>query len=679
MSALFYDVNTGYFYAIDDPVNSDEMLVVHVYDWERSAVNSAVDGQPTYPITLPLGSFTEAIINPDSNMVMVYHKLDDFSTYILGATQGSHDISAVLISTEFDDITLSPGGGVYGVDSSKGDMAEFLPLTWQYNLQFTNLNSPSAIAYNGDVGDEYLVIAGEFVKVYDMSSGVISSEEVVSFGLDFTPNDMIAGPSGYTYLVGNGGNLAILSANPWVGPIAVNQADAADGDILSLDFIVDIDSDYSVYLNGDRAGSGDLLVSGTTLKNATEVVDVVVEGWLEGTNFLYILAVDPFTGLTGHGRIEVVVDNPPGAVVLTDSNIGFADGALSLSFAGIVDADLDYYEIYVSDAPFLAEDYSDGGPGEPIAIDAVGGESISYTIEDLVNNVTYYIGVRAIDEKGTPGPMSNVITGIPQPAFTATDLAGETGGLACSSSGAGGLAGGLALGLGLVGMLGRRGRSVAAAALVAGLMAPQAADAVNPFIPDASPAWGNFEVRYGWVTFVDENINDVYMYGDHQGNMLHLEGGPQIFRFIEIDFGVGFLQEIAYKPAADGTRSGEKTMMSWIPLSLDISGRLHFWDEQPIVPYVRYGGDYVFWWELDDDGSGGKNRVAGSKAGHHFGFGGSLLIDLLAPRRASQLEAVSGINDTYVTVEWRRQWIGKQSEGLDFSADLLTVGLKIDY
>jgi hypothetical protein len=128
-------------------------------------------------------------------------------------------------------------------------------------------------------------------------------------------------------------------------------------------------------------------------------------------------------------------------------------------------------------------------------------------------------------------------------------------------------------------------------------------------------------------------------------------------------------------------------MMTWWPLMADASLRGHIFDEQPVVPFFRYGWDYVPWSEKDDNGAGGKNVIRGAKLGHHWAVGGAILLDLIGPQRASLLEAQSGINDSWITVEYRDQvvddrnapWAKPEGEGLVFSGASLTVGIKIDY
>ena len=103
------------------------------------------------------------------------------------------------------------------------------------------------------------------------------------------------------------------------------------------------------------------------------------------------------------------------------------------------------------------------------------------------------------------------------------------------------------------------------------------------------------------------------------------------------------------------------------------------------MPYASYGRDWVIWSEKVDDGTGELSGVSGVKFGWHWSAGIGILLDTFDYRRASLLEASSGVNDSYITVEYREQRIEKGSavaEGedqLSFSGRMITVGLKLDF
>lgn len=294
--------------------------------------------------------------------------------------------------------------------------------------------------------------------------------------------------------------------------------------------------------------------------------------------------------------------------------------------------------------------------------------------------------------------MSPVLSEMPRPTLTAAGAADDRGGPACATGGGGTLGLGV-LGLGLVAVL-RRRREVALIALLGGLLCPsvdalaqddaseeddegsrrgRASSWRDRFERDETPAWSSFELRYGSLAFSDANLQTIY--GDRSG-ILYLEGGPQLFRVLEIDLGLGYLGKKGNTVDSGGVLSTEEVRMNWLPLSLGGTLRLHVLDEQPIVPYALAGGDWVFWREtpLDADGAARPSaRVTGSKFGWHWGAGGNILIDNLAPRRASRLEATTGINDTWLTVEYRQQFIARGGPGLDLSGWSISAGLKLDY
>jgi hypothetical protein len=128
----------------------------------------------------------------------------------------------------------------------------------------------------------------------------------------------------------------------------------------------------------------------------------------------------------------------------------------------------------------------------------------------------------------------------------------------------------------------------------------------------------------------------------------------------------------------NGLQSAEFTNLTVVPLSLGATGRLHIIDDQLLVPYAGIGVDAFFWRESWDAGFGVKERVVGTKRGSHLTAGIDLMLDPFAPGRASLLEAQTGINDSYVVFEWRKQVNGVDS-GLSLSGQTLLIGLKLDY
>ena len=270
--------------------------------------------------------------------------------------------------------------------------------------------------------------------------------------------------------------------------------------------------------------------------------------------------------------------------------------------------------------------------------------------------------------------MSNVVSERPRETFGASDLAGETGGYGCDTSS--GVAG-WTLAFGACLMAVARRRSIAAVGLVVlGVSHPAAAS--DSEWPQSGSEWsdfvgGSFEARYSSLDLSDENLTQVF--GDEGHNVLWIEIGPTLFDLVEVTGAFGYYSETGKRVDSNGDQSAEDDTMLAIPLTVDATFRLDVLPEQLIVPFVGVGYDYWLWQESWTGG----NTVQGGKVGTHTTYGAHLLLDLFQPSRASRLQASSGITDTFITVEYRQQTVGDKSDGLTFSADVFSIGLKLDY
>lgn len=685
---------------------------VHAVDPDSLAVDAAFLGG--YPVAVQTWSgFREAVTT--SGQLVLHHTADRISAVTLGANPGVLS-STPTLPIDVADMTPSHANGVYAVDVD-GWLAEYLPASAQWRVLLDDFPAPRGVGASLDPDDRWIVVAGSTVRVHTVDgNGNIDATPAWTSGPDGTRDirDIVVS-DGYAFGGGGTGRLHVLTARPWLDPsrISLSPESLRAGEVATLTFTTSQAGTWEVRVGGTREGNGRLLASGEV--SAADVgQDVVVElaaeadVWSEGDNDVYVLLTSS-RGLVGHARATVFVDTPPQPPKLSQENLTFSDGALLLSFPGIHDEDLERYEIYVSTTPFTPEEWPTGGPPwdgstkltTPILVTQAPGEAVRQRIAPLENDVKHYIAVRAYDRGGLEGPMSRVISETPRPTYSASDLAGDEGGTPCSTSPwSGGL---LAAAASALLVLRRRSGLLAAVLVAVSALAPVGAlageaDLMTPEEArklekqerkkerwrDLTPVYGNFELRYGILDIDDPHIEAVY---DGPFDVLMAEVGPQFWRVLELDFGLGFIQEIDRKIDARGLKSGEVTMLTMWPLSLDATFRLHVFDEQPLVPHARFGFDYVLWSEKVDDGFGGKVTTRGAKTGNHVGLGVGLLLDVFARRRASLLEAQTGINDTWLVVEWRRQFVDGRSrpwgepvsEGLDFSGDMVTAGLKLDF
>ncbi len=118
-------------------------------------------------------------------------------------------------------------------------------------------------------------------------------------------------------------------------------------------------------------------------------------------------------------------------------------------------------------------------------------------------------------------------------------------------------------------------------------------------------------------------------------------------------------------------RSGDSTRLMLIPTSLSLVYRfdvLALRANIPIVPYAKAGLDWVYWSVSDGNGRvangtmGGRGR--GGTTGYHGAVGLAFMLDAFDPGSAQEFDAETGINHTYVFVEFRHSEInglGKQN------------------
>ena len=542
--------------------------------------------------------------------------------------------------------------------------------------------------------DEEFVVAdggrGEFVFFpYSASSGqpgndeqdslsfpdeAIEDEQVREFGLI----------SGYAVAGTSAGSLWILTDRPWVEASDPSPSFAIDGDEITVDFTSDTAGDWELRLSGDST-SVEILDSGTITADGQASATFTVDSrFVEGINRLEVV-VDA-DGYQGHDVVLLDVDNPPSKVSLNDDNLGFGNAQLTLSFDGITDEDLDYYQIYLTVTPFERADWDSGGPefdgtdsleSADLQITAEPGAHVTKTLSPLTNGVTYYLAVRAHDLGGQEGEMSTVVSETPAETFSSAEMAGEEGGI-CGTPGraSAALAG---LGLLIVGLRRRRGAALAALCL-ATLALPRAGMAKEKSAEhDPARRQGGLQLRYGPINLKDSSLTDVF--GTSGNQVFWLEAGPSIGDILEFTAGLGFFQEMGWLVSEDGRRSDEHDMLTVFPITVNATARLDFLDEQVLVPYGSAGGDFWPWREnwYESADVAGTDSVSGAKLGWHWAAGGQLLLDVFEPSRASRLQARTGIDDSYLTFEYRQQQVGNWQTGLRFTGSSWSLGLKFNY
>jgi MYXO-CTERM domain-containing protein len=718
LDGVWFDAASGLLYALAAAKDGNPGIL-HAVDPDTLAVDAA---GTNHPKTLATNGFYEGVVlttNVAAPTLVISHGGSNMSHLALGTGLSSFVVSGAAGGFGCNDMCPAPSGDVFCVDPA-GSIARYQLASRQFLSLGLRLDAPRGVGASLDPDDGWIAVTGNQVYVWEMTDPLtVNVADGTYYESDpdaDNPIQDIVTSDGYLFGGGEAGYIHVVTQNPWIYPQTVILTKVvgdtrtepevfSSGDTVELLFAANKEGTFEYRVGGERWTDGGSLVASGPVETLVPPIGepfvggidtfVVDDRFAEGLNEVWI-TVESELGDVGHAAASLVVDNPPGAPGVS---VGFGDGSLDVVVNGIPDADLSHYLVWISDAPFRAEDFATGGPTtfrEPRRLTGAPGTDPSTTLTGLVNGRTYYVAARSYDKAGAESEMSAVKSGSPRDVYSAAGDVGEQGGSPCATGGSA-ASGGLALlAAGL--LVSRRRRvgavgAVAAALLLTPLAARAQSAADDPWWrQDTTPARANFEMRYGVINLLDDAIERHYQQNAH--NLLMVEVGPQLFHVLELDLGTGFFQELDFLRDSGGTPSSQRTMLTWWPLQVDGTLRAHFVDEQPVVPFVRYGWDYVIWSEKFDERVGGpKSSVRGAKFGTHAALGANFLLDLVQPARASFLETRTGINDSWLTVEWRRQrvdgreapWsgrddrLGQAQRPLDFSGDSVTLGVKLDW
>lgn len=168
-------------------------------------------------------------------------------------------------------------------------------------------------------------------------------------------------------------------------------------------------------------------------------------------------------------------------------------------------------------------------------------------------------------------------------------------------------------------------------------------------------------------------------------------GGPFL-----LGTSVGFFQDRADAllanpdPNANSVRSSaDRVRFNVVPLSLDVGYRFELLADRyrvPLVPYVKGGLAYGFWWSrggasgVTENDAGVKGR--GGSIGWQASLGLMLRLDFLERGTARELDRATGINHTYIFGEYQLQGLdgfGGALEKVSVGDDTFYLGLAIEF
>jgi hypothetical protein len=211
---------------------------------------------------------------------------------------------------------------------------------------------------------------------------------------------------------------------------------------------------------------------------------------------------------------------------------------------------------------------------------------------------------------------------------------------------------------------------------------PAAAQGVDAFgmygkkrtgVPVESPQEAAFEFRIGrYVPSIDDEFQNAAPYQETFGTKNRYSIGFEVdWQAFRIPFlgtlgpGVGLEYTKISAPsflASDPnlqTRagSGETSSLTIFPIYAVAVLRADYLARElgiPLVPYVKLGLGTAFWSVGTGDGTAKQNGVSGKgfSYGPQFALGGMLLLDAIDPVSAIEMDANTGVNNSYFFVEW---------------------------
>ncbi|HVU00826.1 MAG TPA: MXAN_2562 family outer membrane beta-barrel protein [Polyangiaceae bacterium] len=213
-----------------------------------------------------------------------------------------------------------------------------------------------------------------------------------------------------------------------------------------------------------------------------------------------------------------------------------------------------------------------------------------------------------------------------------------------------------------------------------GARAQQSIDDYNTFRggrdengPAESPQNAAFELRVGrYVPNIDDEFADQKPYeqtfGTKNRYSIGLEVDWQAMRIPYVGtlgpgIGIEYTKISAHSFVASDptlqTRAGEGEVSSLtiLPMYLVAVLRADYFAREskiPLVPYAKLGVGWAFWSLGNGTGTANVNGISGrgTSYGFQWALGGMLLLDALDPHSALQMDANTGVNNSYFFVEW---------------------------
>lgn len=552
-----------------------------------------------------------------------------------------------------------------------------------------------AEAEDGSGGVYGFVSGSSGISVFDTSTGdLIDIDDTNEDGThDPIPTTnygyMLTADNGYMYISSGGGDISVLTERPWINVSDVTYKDASgetvgylkEGGSFTIAFTSDKDGEYEVKGGGGLDGDGTLMVptAGDASGSATADQEISLTFSYadndsvigEGISFVYVFVTDS-SNLTGHMAKTVNVDTPPAGIAINGT--GFGDGRVYVNFNRLTASDIDYYNLYVD------ADYSivQTKTTKSATVDQPEeGDTVTGTINGLDNGTTYYVAVEAVDTNGNVGTRSyqfadgSAASGMPQATIGPSALMNEAGGCSLNSNARFSYDAAAIVLLSIVILLGMKKKNLLIILFLLFAFSTNLYAADEKKADKPPPTWWSGEFRTGF--WMPSNGEMDPFFSKCCNLVFAVSGGLLYDGKYGAEMGLGFMSKSGHGIGASTLEtSNDKFNMTLLPMETNLVWRANYFRNQPVVPYIKTGFDYIYFRENMVG-----HVVQGLKTGLHAGGGLQIIMNWL------DSDAGAGGDfgeDYYLTLEAKYGWINSfGKEGLDFSGPVYSAGILFEF
>lgn len=681
-------------------VANKQILVFDIGDEQVTATIKLFDqfDSPIEPVALVFDQRTGA-----TNQVYVSTASGLLFQILVGATTATRiDLTqgGTVNAGVIPSLAISPSGEtLFAVDSTNTSVhvldvstnlppttspGSDLPIDLTANNENTDLRGILVTPVMNPTDTYAYVAGGSGLSVIDLNfngGGVLTSYDILS-RIDLatsSPIFVFSASDEYVLTVNGNAETSVITENPFVtiDSTSLNGQPLQAGDSFTIVFESDVAGSYEVRVGGDIDASGTLVDSGSVpAANSPVTTNPITNNgeFQEGSNEVFVFVTDA-DGNRGRDMTLIDVNSPPTGVTIRST--GFGDQRASITFDRLDVDDIDHYNIYAdtSSSVVMTKSNTSGTVNQPSS-----GSTVTGVATNLTNGTLYFLAVEAVDTSGNVGPRVNTFpdgtfaTAIPQATIGLTQAEGELGCQLMRTRQAPPIHSVLWLGLVTLLCLAlvrcRWMWLIFFLLLVAGLSGlwlPRTASA-----GELSPQWFSWDFKVGnW--FFTNGTTDQFM-SKCCNIRIQSDFGLLIDSKYGVEFGAGFLT--ANRSAigsVTGDQSSDRFNLTLVPMQLNGSFRADFKENQIVVPYVKFGPDFVYFRQnLQGD------VTDGVKYGLHGTLG--LMITMEFWDEGSALERDYGVNDVYFFLEGEYAWINDFGRGgLDLSGLIASAGILFEF